>query len=110
MDREEFIRKSEALGRRQEELGGRRTRVDHMQPGEDPEHAAPEDAGHWAAVYRELTEFKREMLAGVEGMMKAAGDPAVEDELFHDREILRSELERLELHEAFWSESFRPTT
>lgn len=109
MDTEEFIRRSEALGRRQEELGGRKTRVDHMQPGEDPDRALPEEAAHWAAVYGELIEFKRELLAGIDGKARTAGDPAVGDELSQDRDILESELERLELHQAFWSERLPPT-
>lgn len=110
MDREEFIRKSEALGRRQEELGGRRTRIDHMQPGEDPDCALPEEAAHWTAVYGELIKFKREILAGVDRKTKAASDPAVGDELVQDRDILQSELERLELHLAYWSERLPPTS
>lgn len=104
MESEDFIRKSEALGRRQEELGGRRTRVDHMQPGEDPNYAHPEEAEHWAAVYRELMNFKRELLGELERMTNTTDDPAVADELGQDRDILLAELERLELHHAFWME------
>lgn len=104
MDGEELIRQSEALARRQEELEGRKNRIDRMQPGEDPESTLPEDATHWAEVYHELIRFKGELLAEVDGKIEADPEPAVRDELMHDRGILRSELERLVLHHTFWSQ------
>lgn len=109
MESEELMRQSESLARRQEELQGRKNRVGRMQPGEDPDSGRPEDAAHWSAVYRELTSFKRGLLAEVETKLEADPEPAVRDELRRDRDILRSELERLALHQAFWSERVPPS-
>ncbi|MBO0744683.1 MAG: hypothetical protein J2P43_06675 [Candidatus Dormibacteraeota bacterium] len=108
MKSEELIQQVEALARRQEELVGRKNRVDRMQPGEDPDSGLPEDAAHWTTVYQELIRFKRDLVAEVEAKMEADPEPAVREELVHDRDILRSELERLVLHEAFWSERALP--
>lgn len=99
----DLIRESEALAQRQEELEGRKNRVDRMQPGEDPDSGLPEDAEHWAEVYEELINFKNGLLSEVEEKIDADPEPAVRDELAHDRDILRSELERLVLHHTFWS-------
>ena len=104
MDGEELMRQSEALARRQEELEGRKNRVDRMQPGEDPDSRLLEDATHWTEVYQELIRFKSELLAEVDGKIEADADPAVRDELMHDRGVLQSELERLVLHHTFWSQ------
>lgn len=108
MESEELIQQTEALAVRQEVLQGRKNRVDRMQPGENPNSGLPEDAAHWSAVYEELIRFKRGLLNEIEQKMEADADPAVGDELEHDRGILRSELDRLTLHHAFWSERVAP--
>lgn len=110
MESEELIRETEALAQREEALAGEKNRVDRMQPGEDPDSALSEDAAHWAAVYRELITFKRRLLTEVEEKIQADVDPAVGDELQHDRGVLRAELERLLLHLRFWSERISPAS
>lgn len=108
MDGQELIRQSEALAQRQEELEGRKNRIDRMQPGEDPDSSLPEDATHWSEVYHELIRFKTELLAEVVRKIEADPEPAVRDELTHDRGVLQSELERLVLHHTFWSQRASP--
>lgn len=110
MESDDLIRQSEAIARRQEELEGQKNRVDRMEPGEDPNSTLPEDAAHWSSVYQELIRFKRGLVRGVEEKIEADPDPSVREELMHDLGVLRSELERLLLHHAFWSERVPPNS
>jgi hypothetical protein len=106
LDQGELIRQTEALVREQARLEGSKDAhaPARRQPGEDPASRRLDDAIHWTGVYDELVQFKRELLAAVEEKMRSSSREGVSAELAHDREVLRLELRRLELHYTFWRE------
>ncbi len=110
MEPEELLRQSEDLVRRQVEAEGPNHRIGQLQPGEDPTSQDPEDAKHWGAVYRELVEFKGQLVDEIEERIERSAHPPVGKELAHDRNLLTMELQRLKIHLAFWEERTSPAS
>lgn len=104
MDPEELLRQSKSLVRRQREAEAPTHRIGELQPGEDPTSDDPEDAEHWASVYRELVEFKSRLVDEVGEGIQRSTESAVRAELAHDKDQLSMELERLRIHFSFWKE------
>lgn len=105
MDIHDFLRQRDRLLHMQAELQSDRAKPRDLE-GEDLESTHPEDAEHWVAVYQELCRFKRFLLASIRQESEFV-DRAAKGELSRDDRALSVELERLELHLAFWKERLR---
>jgi hypothetical protein len=103
LDTDEFLRRLEELRRREAARSEGQGSSYRLLPGEDPASAYPEDAGHWASVYRELVTFKEELIRLLQGKQESLS-PAAASELHNDEEGLGAELERLRLHLQYWEE------
>lgn len=105
MDVDDFLRQRDRLLHLQAELQSDRAKPRDLE-GEDLESPYPGDAEHWVAVYEELCRFKRFLLASIRQESESV-DRAAKAELSRDDRALSVELERLELHLAFWQERLR---
>jgi hypothetical protein len=76
-------------------------------PGEDPKAAHPDDAFHWAQVYRELTEFKNRVMDRVAIDAVGLGDMARQEVESTDLVVLRAERDRFQRRAEFWRDRYR---
>jgi hypothetical protein len=76
-------------------------------PGEDPEAPHPEDALHWAQVYRELTEFKNRAIDRIVIDAIGMGDAARLEVETTDLVVLRAERDRFLRRADFWRDRYR---
>ena len=76
-------------------------------PGEDPAAAHPDDALHWAQVYRELTEFKNRAIDRIVIDAVGLGDVARHEVEMTDLVVLRAERDRLVRRSEFWRDRYR---
>ena len=76
-------------------------------PGEDPTAGHPDDALHWAQVYRELTEFKNRAIDRIVIDAVGLGDVARLEVETTDLVVLRAERDRLVRRSEFWRERYR---
>jgi hypothetical protein len=103
MESQELLQRSQSLAQQQAGvLGGGGGPSAHLQAGEDVETPYLEDAEHWVAVYRELVEFKLELLAQIDQHVEDAEHVHTEQEMGRDRRATELELERIQLHLAYW--------
>lgn len=79
-------------------------------PGEPPDSVHPDDALHWAQVYRELRAFKDETIAKVLEELLKLGDVARNEVESTDLVVLRSERDRFERRAEFWRSRYRELT
>ncbi|MDR3079404.1 MAG: hypothetical protein LBV60_00485, partial [Streptomyces sp.] len=70
----------------------------HLQTGEDVDTPYVEDAEHWVSVYRELVEFKLDLLREIDQHVVDADHVQTEQEMGRDRRATELELERIQLH------------
>jgi hypothetical protein len=76
-------------------------------PGEDPTADHPDDAFHWAQVYRELTEFKNRVLDRIAIDAVEMGDVARHEVESTDLVVLRAERDRFQRRSEFWRNRYR---
>ncbi|MDQ6919644.1 MAG: hypothetical protein M3Z98_09840 [Candidatus Dormibacteraeota bacterium] len=76
-------------------------------PGEDPKAAHPDDALHWAQVYRELTEFKNRAIDRITIDAVGLGDTARQEVRATDLVVLRAERDRFQKRADFWRDRYR---
>jgi hypothetical protein len=76
-------------------------------PGEDPAAAHPDDALHWAQVYRELSEFKNRAIDRIVIDAVGLGDVARHEVEATDLVVLRAERVRLLRRAEFWRDRYR---
>jgi hypothetical protein len=76
-------------------------------PGEDPAAGHPDDALHWAQVYRELTEFKNRAIDRIVIDAVGLGDVARKEVETTDLVLLRAERDRLVRRSEFWRDRYR---
>jgi sulfur carrier protein len=76
-------------------------------PGEDPAATHPEDALHWAQVYRELIEFKNRAIDRIVIDAIGLGDVARHEVETTDLVVLRAERDRLVRRSEFWRDRYR---
>lgn len=101
---EEFLQRLYELRRREADHSAQSNRNPYgLLPGEDPASPYPEDAVHWATVYRELTSFKESVLRQYREQQDRLSE-STEAELRYDEEGLQVELDRLLLHLRYWEE------
>lgn len=75
---------------------------DRLLPGEDPRSRNREDAEHWLRVYRELHDFKLDLIEQTRNRLRAM-DPAAQVEVHDvDLTILLKESDRLGRRLRFW--------
>jgi len=84
---------------RMAELGGDRSR---LLRGEDPQTGYPDDARHWIAVYRELLDFKQDMLRTIDEHVPQISDSAREEVLGTDVPVMQAEAARFVDRLSFW--------
>ena len=76
-------------------------------PGEDPKATHPDDALHWAQVYRELTEFKNRVIDRITIDAVGMGDIARNEVQATDLVVLRAERDRFQTRAGFWRDRYR---
>lgn len=100
MNLDEFIRERERLLRLQAEIQRERVAPRELE-GEDLTSPNACDAKQWVEVYGELARFKRLLIDSIRHEAASSAPPA-KGELLRDERALGVELERVELHLAFW--------
>lgn len=75
---------------------------DRLLEGEDPQTIYPHDARHWIAVYREMIDFKDQLLARVEGQLRRLPEAAWSDVEDNDIGLIQNQLERYQRRIEFW--------
>lgn len=75
---------------------------DRLLEGEDPRTAFPQDARHWIAVYREMTEFKEGILGRIRTLIATMPAAARQDAMDNDVAILEDQLQRYHRRLEFW--------
>jgi hypothetical protein len=76
-------------------------------PGEDPAAVHPDDAFHWAQVYRELTEFKNRAIDRIVIDAVGLGEVARQEVEATDLVVLRAERDRFRRRAEFWRDRYR---
>lgn len=102
MESEELLERSRRLAEQQAGVLGGELPAAHLQAGEDVESPYLEDAEHWVSVYRELVEFKRDLLREIDQHVEDADHRQAEQEMGRDRQATELELKRIELHLDYW--------
>jgi hypothetical protein len=103
MESEELLQRSLSLAQQQAGvLGGGEDTNSHLQAGEDVETPYLDDAEHWVSVYKELVDFKHELLDQIDQHVVDAEHAQSEQEMERDRRATELELERIQLHLAYW--------
>jgi hypothetical protein len=80
---------------------------DRLLPGEDPTARHPEDAFHWAQVYRELGEFKNRAIDRLLIDAAGLGDAARQEIEKTDLVVLRAERDRIQRRADYWRDRYR---
>jgi hypothetical protein len=75
-------------------------------PGEDPAARHPDDAFHWAQVYRELGEFKNRTIDRIVIDAVGLGDVARKEVESTDLVVLRAERDRFLRRAEFWRDRY----
>jgi hypothetical protein len=99
--RRDFMARIQQLAERQAELARAHVKPSLFLPGEDPLSPHPDDAAHWASVYRELVEAKEAVQQQIRDQKNDLPHPA-KAELAMDEQIADLELQRLRLHLDYW--------
>lgn len=102
MESEELLQRSRRLAEQQAGMLGGEPAAGHLQAGEDIESPYLEDAEHWVTVYRELVEFKHDLLREIEQHVDGSDLPQSRQEMRRDRRATEVELERIQLHLEYW--------
>ena len=103
MGPDEFLRRLEEFRQAEAARSEEQSSSYQLLPGEDPASPYPEDAQQWATVYRELVNFKDELVGQLQAKQEALS-PAASAELHKDEVALQAELDRLRLHLQYWEE------
>jgi DNA-binding response OmpR family regulator len=75
---------------------------DRLLEGEDPKTLFAHDARHWIAVYREMIDFKDQLLERVEGQLQRLPKAARSDVADNDLGLIQSQLDRYKRRLEFW--------
>ena len=78
--------------------------------GEDPTAGHPDDALHWAQVYRELCEFKNRAIDRLLVDAAGLGDAARKEIESTDLVVLRAERDRFQRRADYWRDRYRSTS
>ena len=76
-------------------------------PGENPTSEHPDDALHWAQVYRELCEFKNRAVDRLVVDAVGLGDAARQEIESTDLVVLRAERDRFLRRAGYWRDRYR---
>lgn len=71
--------------------------------GEDSSSSDPEEAAHWALVYRELAGFKDEIIERSEARARSMESEAAREVAETDLPVMRSEARRLHRRLDYWT-------
>ena len=76
-------------------------------PGEDTASEYPDDALHWASVYRELWDFKNRAIDRIVIDAVGMGEVARKEVEMTDLVVLRAERDRIQRRAEFWRDRYR---
>ena len=76
-------------------------------PGENPTATHPDDAFHWAQVYRELCEFKNRAMDRMVVEAVGLGDVARQEIESTDLVVLKAERDRFQRRADYWRDRYR---
>jgi hypothetical protein len=76
---------------------------ERLLPGEDLRSLEPDDAAHWARIYRELMEAKQAMADGLEASLREVGDEAHAELESVDMVLIKVQLDRFQRRFRYWS-------
>jgi sulfur carrier protein len=76
-------------------------------PGEDAASELPDDALHWASVYRELWDFKNRTIDRISIDAVGLGEVARQEVEKTDLVVLRAERNRFQRRAEFWRDRYR---
>ena len=79
---------------------------ERLLPGEDPDSSLPEDALHWAEVYRELCDFKERAIEQITDDVVSLGEEARKEIRTTDLVVLRAERDRFRRRAEFWRQRY----
>ena len=83
---------------------------ERLLPGERPDSDHPEDALHWAGVYRELIQFKDRAIDQILLEAVAMSEPARAELERTDLVVMRAERDRFRRRADFWRQRYRLLT
>jgi DNA-binding response OmpR family regulator len=75
---------------------------DRLLEGEDPKTLFAHDARHWIAVYREMIDFKDQLLARVQEQLRRLPRAARSDVTDNDVGMIQKQLDRYKRRLEFW--------
>jgi hypothetical protein len=76
---------------------------DRQLPGENLDSSDPEDAAHWARVYRELMETKQILAGDLKAAFKEVSEAARAELETVDMVMIKVQLDRFQRRFAYWS-------
>ena len=79
---------------------------ERLLPGEDSDSSIPEDALHWAEVYRELCDFKERAIEQITDDVVSLGEEARKEIRTTDLVVLRAERDRFRRRAEFWRQRY----
>ena len=80
----------------------RRTEGDRMLEGENPDTTFAPDARHWIGVYRQMIDFKHELLGRLRKQVLTLPAAARADVTENDIGLIETQLERYERRLSYW--------
>ena len=75
---------------------------DRLLEGEDPRTIFPQDSRHWIAVYREMIEFKENLLSRIRTLLTSLPAAGRRDVIDNDVGMLEDQLDRYHRRLEFW--------
>jgi len=75
---------------------------DRLLEGEDPQTVFARDARHWIAVYREMIDFKDQLLARIQDQLRRLPKAARSDVADNDIGLIQDQLGRYKRRIEFW--------
>jgi hypothetical protein len=95
-------------GRKPEEAAAKKAGdEDRLMRGENPETAYVEDAEHWTGVYRQLLDFKRDLLEFTKNRIATMEEAASDELATTDLVLMEAEHQRLRSRLDFWEQRRR---
>ena len=83
-------------------MGALNSASDRLLEGENPETTEARDARHWIAVYRDMINFKVDLLDRVRAQLASLPAAGVRDIIEHDITLIEAQLERYQRRMEFW--------
>jgi hypothetical protein len=76
---------------------------ERLLPGEDLQSVEPDDAAHWARIYRELMQAKQTLADDLAASLREVGDEAHAELESVDMVMIKVQLDRFQRRFRYWS-------